>query len=100
MGSSVGRNSSLGKVMTIELRSQYHLFRYASEWDPREKGKTKGGYLEGRINLPRVREDMRVVVSTCPAPGSELGSGRCSSHLATCCQENQEPKDERTRTSS
>merc|ERR1712165_242013 len=72
MGSSVGRNSSPSQVMTWELRSQYHLFRYASEWDPREKGKTKGGYLEGRINLPRVREDMRVVVSTCPAPGSEL----------------------------
>ena len=33
---------------------QDHLFRYPSEWDPRETGKTKGGYLEGRIQLPKV----------------------------------------------
>lgn len=52
--------------MSIELKSQYHLFRYASEWDPREKGKTKGGYLEGKIHLPRVSEGMKVVISTHP----------------------------------
>jgi len=52
--------------MSIELKSQYHLFRYASEWDPREKGKTKGGYLEGKIHLPRVTEGLKVVISTHP----------------------------------
>jgi len=52
--------------MSIELKSAYHLFRYASEWDPREKGKTKGGYLEGKIHLPRVTEGLKVVISTHP----------------------------------
>eukprot|EP00092_Neocalanus_flemingeri_P000871 GFUD01000928.1.p1 GENE.GFUD01000928.1~~GFUD01000928.1.p1 ORF type:complete len:806 (-),score=155.07 GFUD01000928.1:82-2499(-) len=41
-----------------------HLFRYASEWDPREPGHTKGGYLEGRLNLPINFGDLRVVFST------------------------------------
>ena len=39
--------------VSIEVK-QHHLFRYPSEWDPRESGKTKGGYLEGRIQLPKV----------------------------------------------
>ena len=39
--------------VSIEVK-QDHLFRYPSEWDPRETGKTKGGYLEGRIQLPKV----------------------------------------------
>ena len=41
-----------------------HLFRYASEWDPREPGHTKGGYLEGKLILPRDHGDLRVVFST------------------------------------
>jgi len=52
--------------MSVKLKSQYHLFRYASEWDPREKGKTKGGYLEGKIELPSVSDGMKVVISTYP----------------------------------
>ena len=30
-----------------------HLFRYPAEWDPRQAGKTKGGYLNGHIDLPK-----------------------------------------------
>ena len=30
-----------------------HLFRYPAEWDPRQEGKTKGGYLNGIIELPK-----------------------------------------------
>ena len=42
-----------GQELSIEVK-QHHLFRYPSEWDPRESGKTKGGYLEGKIQLPKV----------------------------------------------
>ena len=31
---------------TIHLDTQGTLFRYVSEWSPKEKAKTKGGYLE------------------------------------------------------
>jgi len=41
-----------------------HLFRYASEWDPREPGHTKGGYLEGKLNLPKNCGNLKVVLST------------------------------------
>ena len=41
-----------------------HLFRYASEWDPRVAGHTKGGYLEGKLVLPKDKENLRVVFST------------------------------------
>ena len=41
-----------------------HLFRYASEWDPREAGHTKGGYLEGRLALPTDQGNLKVVFST------------------------------------
>jgi len=41
-----------------------HLFRYASEWDPREPGHTKGGYLEGKLYLPQGVGNLKVVFST------------------------------------
>ena len=44
----------------------HHLFRYPSEWDPRDEGKTKGGYLEGSIELPKHKKDMKVILSTHP----------------------------------
>jgi len=44
----------------------HHLFRYPSEWDPRQNGKTKGGYLEGKIQLPRDSGNLRVLLSTHP----------------------------------
>jgi len=47
----------------IDIRPN-HLFRYASEWDPREPGHTKGGYLEGKINLPRNCGNLKVVLTT------------------------------------
>ena len=66
----------------FEVSSQ-HLFRYASEWDPRAPGHTKvqrqrlqlntdipllcyiqGGYLQGNIQLPRDVGDLRLVFST------------------------------------
>jgi len=49
----------------IEVKP-HHLFRYPSEWDPRQNGKTKGGYLEGQIKLPRTGGNMRVLLSTYP----------------------------------
>ena len=51
-------------VISISMKP-HHLFRYPSEWDPRQNGKTKGGYLEGSIHLPRGR-NLRVVLSTHP----------------------------------
>ena len=44
----------------------HHLFRYPSEWDPRDDGKTKGGYLEGEIQLPPNYDNLRVILSTHP----------------------------------
>jgi len=44
----------------------HHLFRYPSEWDPRQNGKTKGGYLEGQIRLPDTGGNLRVLLSTFP----------------------------------
>ena len=32
--------------------------------DPREPGHTKGGYLQGRLKLPKNQGDLRVVLST------------------------------------
>ena len=51
-------------IISIDIKP-HHLFRYPSEWDPRQNGKTKGGYLEGKIHLPRGR-NLRVVLSTQP----------------------------------
>jgi len=51
--------------VSIEVK-QHHLFRYPSEWDPRESGKTKGGYLEGKIQLPKVSFPLRMTISTFP----------------------------------
>jgi len=52
-------------VITIDMKP-HHLFRYPSEWDPRQNGKTKGGYLEGKIQLPKTSRNLRVLVSTHP----------------------------------
>jgi len=49
----------------IEVKP-HHLFRYPSEWDPRQNGKTKGGYLEGHIRLPDNGGHFRVLLSTYP----------------------------------
>ena len=39
----------------VSLATRDVLLRYPSEWDPRKTGTTRGGYLEGRIRLPKVR---------------------------------------------
>ena len=44
----------------------YHLFRYASEWDPRKPINTKGGYIRGQIHLPPHDTDIRLSISTHP----------------------------------
>ena len=50
----------------VNIKSN-HLFRYPSEWDPRQTGKTKGGYLEGSITLPNnLLGFMRMVLCTSP----------------------------------
>jgi len=63
----------MNKVMKFQEMSNirievkpHHLFRYPSEWDPRQNGKTKGGYLEGKIQLPQDAGNLRVVISTHP----------------------------------
>ena len=51
--------------ITIDVKP-HHLFRYPSEWDPRQSGKTKSGYLERRVQLPRNAVNLRVLLSTHP----------------------------------
>ena len=42
-----------------------HLFRYPAEWDPRQVGKTKGGYLNGHIDLPKnIKRPIRLTLMT------------------------------------
>lgn len=53
-GQQQGVQAGSSQEVSIEVK-QHHLFRYPSEWDPRESGKTKGGYLEGKIQLPKVK---------------------------------------------
>ena len=50
--------------MEIELKNKSVLLRYVSEWDPRSTGKTKGGYMEGNIRVPR--DARRMVLQTLP----------------------------------
>jgi len=52
-------------MISIEMKP-HHLFRYPSEWDPRQNGKTKGGYLEGKIILPKTSRNLRLLISTHP----------------------------------
>jgi len=52
-------------TVNIEVKP-HHLFRYPSEWDPRQNGKTKGGYLEGQIQLPQTGGNLKVLLSTYP----------------------------------
>jgi len=58
-------------IISIEMKP-HHLFRYPSEWDPRQNGKTKGGYLEGKIILPKTKKNLRVLVSTHPEKKHEF----------------------------
>ena len=58
----------------IEVKP-HHLFRYPSEWDPRHQGRTKGGYLEGRVHLPKHVGDLRITLSTYSDIPHQLGSG-------------------------
>ena len=52
--------------VSIDIKPN-HLFRYPSEWDPRQSGKTKGGYLEGSIKLPsNFLGSMRMIMTTVP----------------------------------
>ena len=58
--------------MEIPVNIEPHLlFRYPSEWDPRDDGKTKGGYLEGSLQLPKDRKDLKLILSTHPDSSSE-----------------------------
>jgi len=55
---------SIQVIMEIELKNKSVLLRYVSEWDPRSTGKTKGGYMEGNIRVPR--EARRMILQTLP----------------------------------
>jgi len=57
----------------IEVKP-HHLFRYPSEWDPRQNGKTKGGYLEGQIRLPDTGGNFRILLSTYPDVPHSFGN--------------------------
>ena len=58
----------------IEIKP-HHLFRYPSEWDPRQIGKTKGGYLEGKILLPKDRGNLKILLSTYPESPHKFRDG-------------------------
>jgi len=53
--------------MSINLTSCQTLIRYISEWDPREVAHTKGGYLEGAIQVPEHRGKLNMVIMTHPS---------------------------------
>ena len=61
--------------MDLSITS-HHLFRYPSEWDPRQTDKTKGGYPEGSLKLPKnFQGDLRIMISTFPGHNVEEGVG-------------------------
>jgi len=56
----------------LQLSTTEILQRYISEWDPRGKGKTKGGYLEGQIVVPYVEKNQRLKMMLSIVPTEEL----------------------------
>ena len=78
------RNSSVEHVGMIDIKPEHH-FSYASEWDPRKPAHTKGGYLEGKIHLPKNMGNLRVVLSTVPATPLQLDEDIIRRHPR--CQE-------------
>ena len=58
----------MAKTRDVDITVKpHHLFIYPSEWDPRQAGRIKGGYLEGKIQLPHnYNGDLKVVLSTYP----------------------------------
>merc|ERR1712203_1183692 len=55
--------------------------------DPRQNGKTKGGYLEGQIRLPRTGANFKVLLSTYPdvphfSPNQHLSKAETEIHPA------------------
>jgi len=53
--------------MSIQLDTAQTLIRYISEWDPREAAHTKGGYLEGMIEVPNISGKIVMQIQTYPA---------------------------------
>jgi len=56
----------------LQLSTTEILQRYISEWDPRGKGKTKGGYLEGQIVVPSVEKNQELKMMLSIVPTEEL----------------------------
>jgi len=54
-------------MASIRLDTTCNLLRYISEWDPREKAHTKGGYMDGEIKIPNVKGKLRMEIQTYPA---------------------------------
>jgi len=54
-------------MASVELHTTSNLLRYVSEWDPREKAHTKGGYIDGKIKIPNEPGKLRMTVQTYPA---------------------------------
>ena len=52
-------------MVDIDLKKLSFLQRYPSEWDPRDQGKTKGGYIEGMI-LGVPQDASTMVLQTVP----------------------------------
>ena len=55
---------TMAALISVDIE-QGHMFRLASEVDPR-KGKSKGGFLEGFIELPRGYTELKMVISSHP----------------------------------
>ena len=63
---NIYNNSAASEENLVEIKPETHI-RYASEWDPRRPAHTKGGYLQGKIQLPKNMGDLKVVLSTVAA---------------------------------
>ena len=56
-------------ILITSTRNKIH---YPSEWDPRGHAKTKGGYLEREITIPKYNEAMIMTIQTYPVQGNGM----------------------------
>jgi len=81
-------------MASININSTSNLLRYISEWDPRLKAHTKGGYIDGEIKIPHIYGKMKMIIQTYPAQESpvkdihpcllhavRIGKGKRDAHL-------------------
>eukprot|EP00092_Neocalanus_flemingeri_P000917 GFUD01000975.1.p1 GENE.GFUD01000975.1~~GFUD01000975.1.p1 ORF type:complete len:614 (+),score=118.37 GFUD01000975.1:269-2110(+) len=56
------------KILT-DRKNKIH---YISEWDPRQRALTKGGYMEGEIKVPPYPGPMKLTIQTHPTQGKGM----------------------------